>query len=173
MNTVLIREATVSDAEGIAQIHVTSWQSAYRGQIPDTYLDSLSVEKRTALWKQILGEKQSTGRVLVAEEEGQLTGFMSVGPSHEKDTTPEVGKLHAIYLAPSRMGQGIGTALMEAGLTALRDMGFAEAILWVLTSNEKARRFYEKHGWSADGHTLIDETEERALHESRYHIRLS
>jgi len=43
---VTIRQATVEDAAIISFIGVTSWQAAYRGIVPDSYLDSLSVEQR-------------------------------------------------------------------------------------------------------------------------------
>jgi hypothetical protein len=45
-----IRPATAEDAAGIAAVHVRSWQVAYRGQLPDALLDSLSVDQRTRWW---------------------------------------------------------------------------------------------------------------------------
>ncbi len=36
----------------------------------------------------------------------------------------------------------------EAGLAA---RGASRAILWVLESNNAARRFYERRGWTTDG----------------------
>lgn len=53
---VELRVATVEDANAVATVHVRSWQSAYRGLIPDAYLDALSVERRTAVWRRILTE---------------------------------------------------------------------------------------------------------------------
>ncbi len=53
---------------------------------------------------------------------------------------------------PEAWGSGAGSALMAAVIAALRANGFAAAHLWVLEDNPRARRFYEREGWSpADG----------------------
>ena len=44
--TLPVRAATPDDARGIAEVHVAGWRWAYRGQMPDALLDSLSVEDR-------------------------------------------------------------------------------------------------------------------------------
>jgi hypothetical protein len=49
-----IRRAVADDARGIAQVHVKSWQAAYRGLLPQSYLDALSVEQREAFWVQVI-----------------------------------------------------------------------------------------------------------------------
>ncbi len=49
------------------------------------------------------------------------------------------------------LGLGIGHALIEHAELALRDEDWREAYLWVLHGNERASRFYERHGWHADG----------------------
>jgi len=41
-------------------------------------------------------------------------------------------------------------------VTRLRDTGFASACLWVLTTNEAARGFYEHEGWTATGRTQVE-----------------
>src|SRR5687767_3602644 len=44
-----IRPALPSDARAIADVHVRTWQSTYRGIVPDAYLDALSVDERGTL----------------------------------------------------------------------------------------------------------------------------
>lgn len=56
-----------------------------------------------------------------------------------------------MYLDPDAWGSGRGAALLTAGLAELSRAGFARATLWVLHSNDRARSFYEGHGWAADG----------------------
>lgn len=169
--TFLIRPARQQDAARIASVHVVTWQVAYRGQLPDEYLDSLSVETRAAWWEKNLGEG-NPGVTLVAEDDGGIVGFISVGPGPVEGDL-EVGEVYAIYVAPASMGRGIGSVMMEAGLTALRNQGFTEARLWVLTSNEKARGFYERIGWQATGQTKVDTSGGQAFHETRYRVALS
>ena len=45
-----VRDAVPSDALGIAEVHTTTWKTSYRGILPDTLLDSLSVARRTERW---------------------------------------------------------------------------------------------------------------------------
>jgi hypothetical protein len=53
---MLIRAAVAADVAAIAQVHVRTWQSAYRGHIPDAYLDGLDPSKRAAVWSAALRE---------------------------------------------------------------------------------------------------------------------
>ena len=59
--------------------------------------------------------------------------------------------------APEAWGSGAGTALLAAGVEELRRQGYAEASLWVLEDNPRARRFYEREGWTLDGARKEDE----------------
>lgn len=48
---MIIRRAIISDAPGIAKVHVDSWRTTYKGIIPQSFLDGLSYEQRTKLWE--------------------------------------------------------------------------------------------------------------------------
>jgi hypothetical protein len=50
---------------------------------------------------------------------------------------------------------------------------FAEAVLWVLGTNERARRFYEAAGWEPDGNTKVEDRASGTLHEVRYQRSLT
>jgi ribosomal protein S18 acetylase RimI-like enzyme len=143
--------AMPEDAPGIACVHVRSWQAAYRGQLPDAMLDALSVDERTAFWRALLGEERSRSAVIVAEVEGVIAGFASAGPCRDIDLGEGSGEIYALYVAPEAWSAGIGRALMEACLSALLADGFPLLSLWVIESNQRARAFYERTGWRADG----------------------
>lgn len=153
-----IRPAQASDAPAIATVHVRSWQAAYRGLIPQDYLDGLDPVARTARSESALAETDWPRRgVLVAEDAGLVIGFAGFGPSRDADLDPRaVGEISTIYLLPAAWGQGHGRALMEAALVTLGQAGYAEAALWVLDTNQRARRFYEAGGWQPDD-TVKDE----------------
>jgi ribosomal protein S18 acetylase RimI-like enzyme len=144
-----IRRATAADARGIAEVHVASWRHAYRGLLPDGSLDRLSVEQREASWREAFRDRGAG--VFVAEEDGRVIGFASFGPSRDGDAGPEVGEIPAIYVDPSAVGAGVGRALLDAAIEALREAGYRRATLWVLEANAHARRFYERAGWRCDG----------------------
>jgi hypothetical protein len=56
MPALLVRRAALTDADAIGLVHVRSWQSAYRGTIPQDYLDGLDPARRAQAWRQIIGE---------------------------------------------------------------------------------------------------------------------
>ena len=62
-----VRPATVADAPAMGRLHVRAWQAAYRGEMPDDYLDGLRAEDRAAGWERALGVERERAAVLVAE----------------------------------------------------------------------------------------------------------
>src|SRR2546422_363251 len=145
-----VRRATEEDAPAIGIVHVLAWQAAYRGQMPDNYLDALSAEDRAGMWRRAIAEPPGQRSVLVAEGDGGVVGFAAVGPSG----TEVIGELYAINVDPSAWGRGAGRALLKGAESELRALGYDEAGLWVLHGNDRARRFYAAGWW-------IDERSDR------------
>lgn len=174
MESTKIRTAQEQDALGIAKIHVGTWQHAYRGQVPDSYLDNLPQElnKRADKWKETIGKKQRGLRVFVAESEQGIVGFCIVNACRDDDMDSDTGEVGAIYVDSMLIGKGIGSALMEAGLNFLKEEGFKKATLWVLTSHKKSREWYEKKGWKLEGKRKIEDRGGMKLDETRYMITL-
>ena len=166
----MIRRATVEDAEAIAVVHVRSWQAAYRGLIPQDYLDALDPADRVGRWEQYLAASDwPRSGTLVAEPDGSVVGFANLIPSRDDDADPaEVGEITSIYLLPDRWGGGVGRRLMSAVLEVFGEAGYHEATLWVLDTNERAKRFYEAGGWRADGAVKRDDSLGIPLNEVRY-----
>ncbi|HEX9268613.1 MAG TPA: GNAT family N-acetyltransferase [Candidatus Limnocylindria bacterium] len=168
--TAIIRPAVVADARAIAEVHIRSWQEAYRGQLPDAWLDGLSaqLERREARWRETLAGRHGE-RSFVAERDGRLIGFVLVVPSLDDDATPDTGQLSAIYLLQEAWGIGVGRDLMTIAMADLRSR-FRRATLWVLRSNARARRFYEIAGWRADGREKVEDWAGARIDEVRYVI---
>lgn len=143
-----IRRAAPSDARGIAEVHIASWQSAYRGLFPDDVLDNLFVESTERHWEKRLA---GTSGTLVYEQDGRIVGFVGYEASRDEDADEEVGEVSTIYLAPDAWGKGIGRALLEQALASLQAAGYREVTLWVLKKNHRAIRFYEAAGFRPDG----------------------
>jgi ribosomal protein S18 acetylase RimI-like enzyme len=154
---VPVRKAKPRDATSIGVVHVRSWQAIYSGHFPKEFLDGLDPKVRATRWRRYLRNSGEVGaHLLVSEQDGAIVGFVNVGPSRDPDF-PELGEIRALYVLPEHWDRGIGRELMAAGLDALAAAGFSEAMLWVLEANERARRFYEKGGWLADGAVKQDE----------------
>jgi GNAT superfamily N-acetyltransferase len=165
---VTVRLATTGDADAMGRLHVRAWQAAYRGHMPDEYLDGLRPEQRAAYWRDALGRDRPRGAILVAEGAGQVIGFAAVGPSPDPEGA---GELFAINLDPDHWGTGAGRALLQAAQAELARLGFGELVLWVLPANARARRFYEAAGWVADGTERSVEALGVAVPEVRYRRR--
>lgn len=172
--TFLVRAAVPEDAAGIASVHVAGWQVGYQGLLPGTLLSRLSVEERTARWHVTLTEpSQGAVRTVLAEEDGSVVGFASVGPSRDEDAGNATGELWAIYVHPDHWGSGAGHALHQSAMQLLRDAGRTAATLWVLAGNERAALFYARHGWTPDGATKTDWRDDVRLDEVRYRLDLT
>lgn len=165
-----IRPADVEDADRIAEVHVRSWRGAYRGLIPQEYLDGLDTAERAGLWVRITGRVDRTrSDVLLAEEDGRLLGFAAFGPTRDEGEDPELtGEVAAIYLDPAAWSTGCGRVLMASALDRLAAAGYEQATLWVLDTNARARRFYEAAGFRADGAEKPDDRGTFTLREVRY-----
>jgi ribosomal protein S18 acetylase RimI-like enzyme len=172
MDNLTVRESSTDDIPSLAKIQVETWQYAYKGQLPDDFLKSLSVEEKQKKWTEIPSHPLPKAKVFVGVADHRIVGYCTMGASRDDDAGNTVGELMAIYTDTDFMNQGIGSALMAEGLAYLKATGFKQATLWVLTSNQKTRHFYEHKGWSADGRTKTDQKPGFALHETRYTINL-
>ncbi|MFA5831784.1 MAG: GNAT family N-acetyltransferase [Candidatus Paceibacterota bacterium] len=167
-----VRTAEISDVSGIADIHVKTWQSHYRGHMPDTYLDNLSIKKRTARWKSSLSDPKPGILTFVAESKGNIIGFCSIGPSRDSTESKNTGEMYAIYVSPDEQGHGVGTALMEKGLFSLKNEGYVAAMLWVLVTNKTTIDYYKSKGWKPSGQKKSDEMCGFTIEEEKYVIIL-
>src|SRR5262245_38134879 len=166
---MVIRRAGSEDSHGIALVHVSSWQHAYRGIAPQAHLDQLSVAAREKRWVEYFARGDS--ETLVADADGRIVGFISFGKSRREDR--DEGEIYAIYVSSSHWSTGVGRSLWEAALARLRELDFARAIVWVLAANEKAIRFYERAGFTlCEGSETTVEIGGARLPEVRYDIAI-
>jgi RimJ/RimL family protein N-acetyltransferase len=165
-----IRTATPEDATGIAEAHVASWRTAYRGLLPQALLDGLSVERRTAQWQRDIRGGSLVVHV-ATDPAGHVGGFIATGRSRDDDAVDTVGELIAIYLRPQLWALGIGGRLHAAGIAGLATR-FEQATLWVLDGNARSRAFYERQGWRPDGTLKRDTLGDAEVVEVRYRRRL-
>jgi GNAT superfamily N-acetyltransferase len=135
--------------------------------MPDEAIARFDVETRQQLWRDGLAREPRPGSAtFVAELDGRVVGFASVGRSRDEGAENE-GELYAIYLHPSCWGRGIGRALLERAEESMRSSGFERALLWVLEGNERGERFYRAAGWTPDGRKQ-DEFQGASVVEVRY-----
>jgi ribosomal protein S18 acetylase RimI-like enzyme len=143
-----IRPALLSDARAIAEVHVRSWQAAYRGIVPDAHLDSLSIDRREMAFREALA--RGSPEMWVALSDTEPVGWIAFGASRDVAAGASVGEIEAIYVVPSHWATGTGWSLWNAARTRLRERQFEAVTLWVLEENERAIRFYRAAGFVPD-----------------------
>ena len=141
-----IRRARLDDAAAIAEVHVRTWQAAYEHVFGAERLAGIDRAGREGLARRFATDAEYDA--FVADDEGTIVGFVACGPPEDED---EQRELFAIYVLPDAWGTSAATGLMHAALDAMQGRGAPSAILWVLDDNPRARRFYEREGWQADG----------------------
>lgn len=147
-----LRHATPADAPELATAHVAAWHTACRDIVPESFVQDFTVERRTARFRQSLATDAE--ETYVAESDGQVLGFLTLGDGRDADTAPQTtGEIWGIYLSPEHWRKGIGRFLAEQGDNMLASRGRTVATLWVLEANDQARRFYEAMGYRTDGTT--------------------
>ena len=149
MTRFAVREATLDDADGIARAHTDSWQTSYRGILPDTVLDRIDVGQRAETRRRILRDRSIYQLVAYDLTHGDIVGFCDAGPSRRH--VPYAGELYAIYIVQRAKRYGLGLDMFERVQAWLVREAMRSMIVWVLEHNHHARKFYEAMGGTAGG----------------------
>jgi GNAT superfamily N-acetyltransferase len=168
---VIIRAANPADAVAVAEVHVRSWQVAYRGLLPQPYLDSLRAEDRANVYDFATADPMKPYTLVAERADGSIAGFATTCHPRDHDLS-YAGELCALYVDPPIWDQGFGVALIAAARSRLVGLGFSKACLWLLDGNVRGARFYEKDGWAADGQHRSDTMWGVSVNESRYQREL-
>ena len=131
-----IRPAKPADADGVAAVHVRSWQIGYHGLLPDDYLAGLRPQDRSQRYT-FEDADPTQPATLVAVEGAVIIGFVTAGPCKDQ-APPPTGEVMALYVDPTSWGAGVGRALIAAARGRLLEQGFSQAVLWVLAGNSRA-----------------------------------
>ncbi|MFC9848907.1 GNAT family N-acetyltransferase [Streptomyces sp. NPDC060223] len=159
---------TLADCPRVSEIRIRGWQTAYKGLIPQPYLDALSVAEDTARRRERFGRGGGQVVNLVAEQDGEVVGWVCHGPYRDGEVRTEDVELYAIYVHPDRVGGGAGSALLRESTRRCAVAGYERMLLWVLKENTPARRFYERAGFTPDGAEEPFEADGAAVPEVRY-----
>ena len=156
---------TTDDRLAVSRIYEESWKFAYRGIVPQSYLDSIPAGR----WAPTLDRPDWT--TLVMTENGRLIGTSSICASRWPDY-PDFGEIVSLYLLPGYIGKGLGKPLLDAAVRTLAKQGFQNVLLWVLENNHRARAFYEKAGFRPNGDCMEDTIGGKVLREVLYLRRI-
>lgn len=148
MNTNLytLRLATPEDIPAALEMKLAAWEETYADQRPGSFFDNAraALEQQSDWWAR--GLAQGAELWIATDADSRIVGVAGGGPSADDDADTGIGiELQILYVLAEHHGTGLGKRLMDTVL------GNRDALLWVLEHNPRARRFYAKHGFVADG----------------------
>ncbi len=141
--SITFRQSNISDANGIARVHVDTWRTTYAGIVPEDFLRNLSYERRERQWQNFHTNPEPRSHLWVALDRDEIVGFSSGG--RERGAGEPDGEVYAIYLLSKYHGQGIGRELFQRSFVTMRDEGFTSITVWALADNPTCN-FYRKMG---------------------------
>lgn len=151
-----VRVAAANDLSKIAELHAASWRVAYRGILPDAFLDGALIDDRMARWSGMIDRMAPSDRLLIAESEGALLGFIAAWTSEGLGCEGEFDLfIDNLHVRPDLRGQNLGEHLMRTVADTLDNTGEVCAYLWLLDGNEPAHRFYARLGGRDRDHRLV------------------
>ena len=149
---VVIRDLKIHDSEGLIDVNIKTWQSAYKGIINDETLASLDIHRteRIQRFKNEFGSREVDGHPIlggVALKDDEVIGFVTYGKARDNPENLEgLGEIYAIYVLEAYQGQAVGRKLLEHAVKNLLNQNiFKSLIIWTLKDN-RSRGFYERLG---------------------------
>jgi ribosomal protein S18 acetylase RimI-like enzyme len=130
-----LRAATEADIPRIAEIWEPAWRDGHLGGVPDELVRMRTpenfVQRSTAI------QPHTT----LAVADGTVVGFVAVRDD----------EIDQLFVDAAARGLGIADILLRAGEEQIAAAGHSDAWLAVVETNARARRFYERNGWSDGG----------------------
>ncbi|MFN3854976.1 MAG: GNAT family N-acetyltransferase [Phreatobacter sp.] len=140
--TTEVRLARASDAPVIAEVHDEAWRAAYQGLIPGMELEKLISRRGPAWWEAAI---RKGNRIALLGFGDEIAGYANYGRNRARALSYD-GEIYEIYLRPQFIGLGLGRRLFKAARRDLAAHGLDSLVIWALTDNEAAMRFYRGLG---------------------------
>lgn len=141
-----IRLASIEDIRPALQMKQQAWREAYGHLRPESFFEEheANLESEVAWWERGFA---SGAQFFIAElADGTIVGLAGGTPAIDEDRDAGVDiELGMLYVLSPMYGTGMGQHLLETVL------GQRDALVWVLEENARARAFYAKQGFGADG----------------------
>lgn len=145
-----LRTPGPADAAALADLHIETWRETYGQQMPAAAFGERARQSRLDMWQGMLDFPGQVGTLRVAEVEGELVGFAGAAPSTDGDAAHRL-ELRMLYVRAAFHGTGAGQQLLDSVI------GDKSAFLWVAKDNPRARRFYVRNGFIADGGERLEQ----------------
>ncbi|WP_434297673.1 GNAT family N-acetyltransferase [Clostridium sporogenes] len=165
-----IKDAKLQDAETISNIYALGWKSAYKGIVPQKYLDQLQNNFWVDAFKNWIGN--NLFKVKEIYEDSISVGCIVYGKARDEMLT-KCGEIVSIYIHPDYFRKGYGQKLLDFALADMKKDNYKNIYLWVLKENKNAQLFYEKNGFQCNQDEYNFEIMGKQLTDIRYVIDLN
>jgi ribosomal protein S18 acetylase RimI-like enzyme len=142
--TTLLRPAIDADSTRIAAIWEAGWHEAHRHRVPDALIRARTPATFSSR------ARANVSSTTIATVDGIITGFVVV----------DQDEIQQIYVDSRHRGSGTAAALLHAAERTIAAAGFPSAWLAVVAGNERARRFYDRNGWTDEGDFIYQAVDE-------------
>jgi len=139
--TSTLRFATPADAAAIARIWHAGWQDAHLGNVPDELLTARTPDSFTERALDRATNADAEAKTVVADVDGTVAGFVMVLDD----------EVEQVYVDAAFRGGAVAPALLAEAERLVAAGGHETAWLAVVAGNARARRYYERHGWTDGG----------------------
>jgi ribosomal protein S18 acetylase RimI-like enzyme len=144
------RDAVVADLPAIDRVFRTSFCDTFARLYRPEDLRAFLAQFTLTAWREELDDPRY--RFRVAEDGGKIVGFLKLGPSALAiESDKRAIELRQIYILKEHHGSGIAAALTDWAVDEARRQGFEELYLTVYVDNDRAKRFYDRHGFEPVG----------------------
>ena len=149
--TVTFRMAGTDDAPALSKLGAETFTETFGHLYDPSDLATFLLNHDEANWRQELADPEFAV-LLAIDEQGNEVGYAKVGPPHLPFEPRGVGvELRQFYLLAPFHGQGLADQMMQWVIDEAEKRGGDHLYLSVFTENHKARRFYERWGFVAEG----------------------
>ena len=144
-NVINIRKVDAGDANTLAYIQTESWKSAFNRILSKEDLDKYTdMDRSIELYNMLLSKSIGNGFILTIDEEPHCMAYWDKTRDDEMEGYSEIICIHSLC---DNWGKGYGTIMMNYILRDIKNAGFSKVMLWVFKENNRARKFYENHGF--------------------------
>ena len=157
-NPITIRRATIDDVEIVLDDVQAGFDSYLSFAPPDWRPPDVRINRDTTA--ELLGDPETWG--MIAFDGADPAGHITFFPGRERrdpsqprgqwlgrPVIPGLAHLWQLFVLPSWWGRGVAPLLHNAAILEMRARGFERGRLYTPTEHARARRFYERGGWTA------------------------
>ena len=142
-----IELANINDAFDYAHILNQSWKDTYKDYISIEHIDNeFNIDN---LIRNFPKNLNINNELYMLKLDDKNIGILQLGSPEDKykSNMLEYGEILSFHITKDHVGKGYGSVAIKFAEKRLKELGYKHICLWVKKQNEKAIKFYLKHGF--------------------------